>query len=206
LTAKSGYTFTGVAENSYTHTGATSIANAADSGVVTITFPATEEVMSDAAKLAADKGLIEAGSYEIPLASQGDQAAKTAWVQGAVEALIENGTTATVTWNAEESKYDVALELGTETGSATIVVTEAADPLAAEKAAAALINGKSAEVAVEKGEDKAAVLAAIKALDETENALIQALTEANIAIADGKATVTFAEGVTAEVTVTEAAE
>lgn len=42
LTAKEGYTFTGVAENSFTHSGATSVANAADSGVVTITFPATE--------------------------------------------------------------------------------------------------------------------------------------------------------------------
>jgi hypothetical protein len=41
LTAKSGYTFTGVAANSFTYTGAASITNTANSGTVTITFPAT---------------------------------------------------------------------------------------------------------------------------------------------------------------------
>jgi hypothetical protein len=38
---KSGYTFTGLAANSFTYAGATAT-NEADSGVVTITFPATE--------------------------------------------------------------------------------------------------------------------------------------------------------------------
>jgi hypothetical protein len=41
LTAKTGYTFTGVAANSFTYTGATTVANAVNSGTVTITFPAT---------------------------------------------------------------------------------------------------------------------------------------------------------------------
>jgi len=44
LTAKEGYTFTGVTENSFSHSGATTVANAAGSGAtitVTITFPAT---------------------------------------------------------------------------------------------------------------------------------------------------------------------
>jgi hypothetical protein len=41
LTAKSGYTFTGVAENSFTCSGAASITNAANSGTITISFPAT---------------------------------------------------------------------------------------------------------------------------------------------------------------------
>ncbi|GAB6390731.1 MAG: leucine-rich repeat domain-containing protein [Treponematales bacterium] len=40
LTAASGYTFTGVATNAFTYTGA-AVTNAANSGVVTITFPAT---------------------------------------------------------------------------------------------------------------------------------------------------------------------
>ncbi|MDR1787197.1 MAG: hypothetical protein LBR16_01905, partial [Treponema sp.] len=40
LAAKTGYTFTGVGENSFTYTSA-SVSNAADSGVVTITFNAT---------------------------------------------------------------------------------------------------------------------------------------------------------------------
>jgi hypothetical protein len=41
LTAKPGYTFTGVAANSFTHTGASAITNPANSGTVTITFPPT---------------------------------------------------------------------------------------------------------------------------------------------------------------------
>ncbi|MDR2404174.1 MAG: hypothetical protein LBD78_09110, partial [Spirochaetaceae bacterium] len=41
LTVKTDYVFTGVAENSFTYSGAT-VVNAADSGVVTITFPVTE--------------------------------------------------------------------------------------------------------------------------------------------------------------------
>jgi formylglycine-generating enzyme required for sulfatase activity len=41
LTAKSGYTFAGVAANAFSYTGATSVTNAANSGTVTITFPAT---------------------------------------------------------------------------------------------------------------------------------------------------------------------
>lgn len=39
--AKSGYTFDGVAANSFSYTGAAAVANAVDSGTVTITFPET---------------------------------------------------------------------------------------------------------------------------------------------------------------------
>ena len=42
LTAKEGFTFTGVAVNFFTVSGATTVTNAADSGVVTAVFPATE--------------------------------------------------------------------------------------------------------------------------------------------------------------------
>jgi uncharacterized repeat protein (TIGR02543 family) len=42
LTPKSGYTLAGVAANFFTVAGATSVSNAADSGVVTAVFPATE--------------------------------------------------------------------------------------------------------------------------------------------------------------------
>jgi hypothetical protein len=41
LTAVSGYTLSGVGANAFTHSGASSVTNAADSGTVTITFPAT---------------------------------------------------------------------------------------------------------------------------------------------------------------------
>jgi len=41
LTAKTDFTFTGIAANCFVHTGATSVTNSADSGIVTITFPQT---------------------------------------------------------------------------------------------------------------------------------------------------------------------
>ena len=71
-----------------------------------------------------------------------------------------------------------------------------------------LINEKSVQVEAGKGEEKAAVLAAIKALDEaaTKNTVLAGLTEDAVVIAGGTATVTLAEGVTATVTVTEATD
>jgi hypothetical protein len=41
LTVKSGFTFTGLAAKSFIYSGATEVDNSADSGIVTITFPAT---------------------------------------------------------------------------------------------------------------------------------------------------------------------
>ncbi|OBW58866.1 hypothetical protein A9986_07940 [Solibacillus silvestris] len=98
------------------------LTNGTATGTAAITV--TEQQLTAAQKVTADKGLIEAGTFEIPTANQTDQAAKTAWVQGAVNALVANGTTATVTWNAGTSKYDVALTNGTATGTAAITVTE----------------------------------------------------------------------------------
>jgi hypothetical protein len=46
LSAKPGYTFTGVAADSFSYTGALSVSNAANSGVVTITFPSAPAVIA----------------------------------------------------------------------------------------------------------------------------------------------------------------
>jgi hypothetical protein len=43
LAPKTGFTFTGVAANAFTYSGATSVTNTAGSGTITITFPATAE-------------------------------------------------------------------------------------------------------------------------------------------------------------------
>jgi hypothetical protein len=48
LTAKEGFTFTGLAADSFSYTGATSVTNAANSGTVTITFKATAADGEDA--------------------------------------------------------------------------------------------------------------------------------------------------------------
>jgi membrane carboxypeptidase/penicillin-binding protein PbpC len=62
LTAKTGFTFTGVAENSFAYSGATSVGNAAGSGTVTITFPATaaEEIQDTVVTAFALDGLVAA--------------------------------------------------------------------------------------------------------------------------------------------------
>ncbi|GHU72745.1 hypothetical protein FACS189450_11130 [Spirochaetia bacterium] len=46
LRAKTGYTFNGVALNSFKYSGATTVTNAANSGTVTITFPATGDAVA----------------------------------------------------------------------------------------------------------------------------------------------------------------
>jgi len=51
LAAKTGFKFAGVAANSLTVSGATTVTNAVDSGVVTAVFPATAAAVSAAAKL-----------------------------------------------------------------------------------------------------------------------------------------------------------
>jgi hypothetical protein len=51
LSAKSGYTFTGVLQNSFSYTNATTVSNGANSGTVTITFPATAAEVVNALNL-----------------------------------------------------------------------------------------------------------------------------------------------------------
>jgi hypothetical protein len=54
LTAKTGYTFTGLGADAFTYTGATSVTNTANSGTLTISFPATaanEDILVDSISL-----------------------------------------------------------------------------------------------------------------------------------------------------------
>jgi hypothetical protein len=53
LSAKPGYTFAGVTANSFTYTGASAVSNLANSGTVTITFPATAAAVVNALNLSA---------------------------------------------------------------------------------------------------------------------------------------------------------
>lgn len=146
----------------------------------------TETLVATVTGSAADKSVAWTSS---------DEAVVTVDADGIVTAVAAGSATITATANADTKK----------TATVTVTVKEDADPLAAEKAAAALLEDKSVEVAFGKGEDTAVVLAAIKALAE-DNDIIQALEESAIEIADGKATVTLAEGITATVTVTEAVD
>ena len=59
LTAKSGYTLTGVAADFFTVTGATTVSNSVNSGVITAVFPAT------AAPIAIEMVYVPGGSFEM---------------------------------------------------------------------------------------------------------------------------------------------
>ena len=101
---------------------------------------------------------------------------------------------------------DIAIDAGVAT--VTIATGVEADVTIStwEEEAKELIDGKTVEVASGEGSNKTAVLAAIKAL-APENAIIDALIEDDIEIADTTATVTIVTSeVEAEVTITVAAE
>ncbi len=86
-------------------------------------------------------------------------------------------------------------------GEITATVTIIA--LSDEEVARNLIDGKTVQVATGDGADKAAVLAAIKAL-APDNTIIGALAEGDIDIDSGAATVTIDSGITATVYIVEA--
>jgi formylglycine-generating enzyme required for sulfatase activity len=80
LTAKSGYTLTGVAADFFTVTGAATVTNAADSGVVTAVFPATtaaSESGFDGVTDVGDIGTITAGSQSADMIYSNNQASIT---------------------------------------------------------------------------------------------------------------------------------
>jgi len=99
LTPKAGYTLTGVTEDFFTVSGATTVTNAADSGVVTASFPETTDAVID---IAAIPGV------NVP-------------VTGAtpVSTITEtNQYTGTVTWSTDHGTF-----AGTTTYTATITLT-----------------------------------------------------------------------------------
>lgn len=149
-----------------------------------------------------------------------DQAAAIAFLKGKKEVTVANGKatdpaailTAIKALDAD-SKYKyikdlkaTALTAGdkkvtikvSEKQSVTLTVKEQAPT--PEEVAKGLIDGKT--VTADKA-DKAAVLTAIKGL-ASDNATVKALTEAEVAISDAIATVTFKGGVKATVTITPA--
>jgi hypothetical protein len=101
LTAKAGYTLSGVAENFFTVAGADSDTNAANSGVITAVFPATEEEPDTVINIAA--------------------IGVTAPVRGAVPAAVIAETdqyTGTVTWSPIDNPFKAATIY-----TATIILT-----------------------------------------------------------------------------------
>ncbi len=109
LSAKAGYTFTGVAPNSFTYTGATSVTNAADSGTVTITFPTTADTTlpTVTSVTPAGTGAPVSGNMVITFSEAMDTTAA-----GAVYLSDDGGTT-----------YGSALTGGSWSGGVTVYTT-----------------------------------------------------------------------------------
>ncbi len=106
LTAKSGYSFTGIAANHFTIAGATSVLNSAGSGVVTAVFPAT------AAVVVGDSAL---GGKVLYILASGD----TGYVAGEQRGLIAANSEQTtgIQWSTLSS-YSFGTQTALGTGSA----------------------------------------------------------------------------------------
>ena len=112
LTAKSGFTLTGVAADFFTVAGATSHTNPINSGVVTAIFPAT-------------------GATAIPVTGVSLNKSTTTLIAAATEQLIEtvvpaNASNTAVTWSTNSDSASVnstGLVTAYAPGSATITVT-----------------------------------------------------------------------------------
>ncbi|MEA4825634.1 MAG: leucine-rich repeat protein, partial [Clostridium sp.] len=106
----------------------------ATTNISTATF-----VLNDAGKVVAAKAAIEGANYSnLEVTNISNQAEKTAAVQGVVDG-VKGTTTATVSWNAVTSKYDVAISLNaanatTRITTATFVQSDAGKVAAAKAA------------------------------------------------------------------------
>ncbi|GHV26816.1 hypothetical protein AGMMS4952_07500 [Spirochaetia bacterium] len=108
LTAKTGFTFTGVAANSFTYTGAT-VTNAANSGTVTITFPATTAEGQDTVVNALS--LDSLVTAPVKGATQNTTAINTAQYTGTIVWFENNGTTAAPAAFAANTVYKAIVTL-----------------------------------------------------------------------------------------------
>ncbi|MDR1787171.1 MAG: InlB B-repeat-containing protein [Treponema sp.] len=110
LTAKTGYTFTGVAANTFTCTGAVSVTNAQNSGIVTISFPAT------AAAPVSLFSLSDFVSAPVLGAAPGTAAIDTAQYTGTVAWQTASGASFTGSAFAASTVYKAIVTLTAKTG------------------------------------------------------------------------------------------
>jgi len=116
LTARTGFTFEGVAEDFFTVAGATTVTNAADSGVVKAIFPATDPVTSVTTQAASATGADSAilsmsytvGNYSpVDVSFAYKKSTDTAWTYTAWVSKTEDGTHAvTLTGLDSGTLYD----------------------------------------------------------------------------------------------------
>jgi hypothetical protein len=114
LQAKDTYTFTGLAEDAFSYSGADSVKNAADSGVVTITFPATaaEGELNRVNMLALDRLVTAPEKDAAPVTDP----FSTTQYRGAIAWQLEDGTPFAGSAFMGSTVYRVRLSLSARTG------------------------------------------------------------------------------------------
>jgi hypothetical protein len=129
LTAKAGWTFDGVGANSFIYTGAVEISNAANSGTVTITFPATAAedpntgipIGSPSVKLYRDGGTT-------PLEQNGNTTISSG--TGVFTVSIDEGSYSAIAWTvngnaASQAQGKTSITLSKRTAGKYLVTVEA---------------------------------------------------------------------------------
>jgi hypothetical protein len=140
LAAKDGFTFEGVEANKFTHSGTGTATNPANSGVVTIVFPATGGTVDSPATVTA---LALTGLFDAPVTGEAAAAAITetdqytgtiAWSYGNSETLTGEAAfaantvyTATVTLNAKSTWHFTGVTANSFTYGELTTVTNAAN-------------------------------------------------------------------------------
>jgi uncharacterized protein with FMN-binding domain len=111
LTAKTGYTFTGIAADAFSYTGATAVTNAAGSGTVTIEFAATgsDAVVSDLALSSLVTAPATAGTPQASFPAQTQYTGTIAWFES-------DGTTSAPATFAAGTVYKAVLTLAATSG------------------------------------------------------------------------------------------
>ena len=126
LTAKTGFTLTGVAANYFTVSGATIVTNTTDSGVVTAIFPETLEV-GDSYGGGIVAYIFQSGDPEYVageqhglIAATTDQSTSIQWITGDSTQTILNGNTSTALGKGQANTIAMMAQTGYTGGAAKV--------------------------------------------------------------------------------------
>ncbi len=141
ITPKSGYTLTGVSENFFTVAGATTVTNAADSGLVTAVFPSTSAIPLQSVSIS---GTPQVGQTLSAVLTPSGATATYQWQwsteQNGTFTDVSGATASSITLTAGDIDYYFKVT-AIGTGSYTGTVTDSVGPVAPKTISIAAIEG-----------------------------------------------------------------